>query len=124
MTWGKSSCAVAGRVAGTAGSAPALPQAPASINAAIAARRISAFPRAEVIVGVSPLLGLARLERDRDIRLPAEDGLDRPEVDAAERLVGADALAEPGLGIDHLEVVIAGRGTEAGEGRGDGFAFR
>src|SRR5215469_7349669 len=97
--WGKSSSAVAGRVAGTAGSAPAWTQAPAQSNAATAARRISTLTRAEIIVSVGPSFGFARLERDGDIGLPAEDGLDRPEVDTRQRLVGTDALAKAGGGI-------------------------
>src|SRR5476649_1553104 len=123
-TWLKFSSAVAGWVPATGEVwALAVRQAPSSNATASAARFISALAGAEVIVRVSPALGLTRLERDGDIGLPAEGGADGPEIDARQRLVGADALAEAGGGVHHLEIIIAGLVAETGEGRGDAFAF-
>src|SRR4051812_18113777 len=86
-------------------------------------RRISALAGSEIVVGVSPSLGLAWLERDRDIGLPAEGGADGPEINPCQRLVGTDALTETGLGIHHLEVIVPHAVAEAGNGTGDTFPF-
>src|SRR5471030_605455 len=123
-TWLKFSSAVAGWVPATGEVwALAVRQAPSSNATASAARFISALAGAQVIVRVSPALGLTRLERNVDIGLPAKGGADGPEIDPRQRLVGADALAEACGGVYHLEVIVAGLVAEAGEGRGDAFAF-
>src|SRR4051812_21743877 len=94
---GRLSSAPAGDVlfagGGTKGALPCANTMPPDARSRRAANawRISVLPRSIIVVGVGPALDLARFQGDGDIRFPTQDGVDRPEIDAGNRLVGTNA---------------------------------